>query len=263
MERGRAASIDAWPVLTAMLEVRRQALYRAGELYLQTDDVDGAMESFRRRTRDTYPQPADLALEAMQHMDSCIRTPGDQAKRRFWLHKKIELVATMGNAAPDRAKYLAAEAQLVLADDARAAFDAVELADPLATSLKRKQQALKETIAAYERAASYGVAEFATASTYQIADIYAALSRELMASARPEGSIRHGAGAIRRAARGAGVPVRRTGDFDSRDQRAPQLGRRVRPMGSEELRSTARVGAGAFRQARDAGGLCRYDSLAS
>ena len=27
-------------------EVRRQALYRAGELYLQTDAVDGAMESF-------------------------------------------------------------------------------------------------------------------------------------------------------------------------------------------------------------------------
>ena len=49
------------------------------------------------------------------------------------------------------------------------------------------QQALKDTIAAYEKAASYGVAEFATASTYQIADIYAALSRGLMASARPKG----------------------------------------------------------------------------
>ena len=108
-------------------EVRRQALYRAGELYLQTKTVAGAMDSFRTYA-ETYPAPADLALEAMQHIDELYATPGDQAKRRFWLHKKIELVATMGTAAPDRAKYLAAEAQLVLADDARAAFDAVELA---------------------------------------------------------------------------------------------------------------------------------------
>jgi hypothetical protein len=103
------------------------------------------------------------------------------------LRKKIQLVDTLGAAAPDRAKYLAAEGQLILADDARAAFDAVELSDPLAKSLQRKQQALKDAIAAYEKAAGYGVAEFATAPTYQIADIYAALSRGLMASTRPKG----------------------------------------------------------------------------
>ena len=167
-------------------EVRRQALYHAGELYLQTNDVPGAMEAFGTYA-DTYHQPADLALEAMQKMDEMYQKAGDSSKRRVWLHKKIELVDTMGSAAPNRAKYLAAEAQLVLADDERAAFDAVQLGDPLATSLKRKQQALKDTISAYERAANYGVAEFATASTYQIADIYAALSRQLMASTRPKG----------------------------------------------------------------------------
>jgi hypothetical protein len=155
-------------------------------LYLQTDDVPAAMEAFGTYA-DTYRQPADLALEAMQKMDQLYQRTGDSSKRRVWLHKKIELVDTMGGAAPNRAKFLAAEAQLVLADDERAAFDAVQLGDPLANSLKRKQQALKDSITAYERAANYGVAEFATASTYQIADIYAALSRQLMASARPTG----------------------------------------------------------------------------
>ncbi len=167
-------------------EVRRQALYRAGELYLQTQDTNGAIESFRDYA-EHYPQPSDLALEAMQHLDELYGRTGAQDKRRFWLHKKIELVNGLGGNAPDRAKFLAAQAQLVLADDARAAFDAVELGDPLAKSLKLKQQALKDAITAYEQAASYGVAEFATASTYQIADIYAALSRGLMASARPQG----------------------------------------------------------------------------
>ncbi|HTO58965.1 MAG TPA: tetratricopeptide repeat protein, partial [Pseudomonadales bacterium] len=167
-------------------EVRRQALYRSGELYLQTNDVNGAIGSFRDYA-DKYPAPSDLALEAMQHLDELYQRVGDQNTRRVWLHRKIALVATLGGSAPDRAKYLAAQAQLVLADDARAAFDSVELGDPLPKSLKRKQQALKDAIAAYEQAAAYGVAEFATASTYQIADIYAALSRQLMASTRPKG----------------------------------------------------------------------------
>src|SRR5262249_52750342 len=101
--------------------------------------------------------------------------------------KKVEFVTSLGNAASDRAKYLAAQSQLVLADDARAAFDGVALEDPLPTSLKRKQQALKDAVSAYEQAASYGVTELATALTLQIADISAALSRGLIASERPRG----------------------------------------------------------------------------
>jgi len=167
-------------------EVRREALYRAGELYLKTQDSVNAIDSFRAYA-ETYPAPPDLALEAMQYLDELYGQAGEQAKRRFWLHKKIDLVASLGSGAPDRAKFLAAEAQMVLADDARAAFDAVELSDPLPKSLKRKQQALKDAIAAYEKAASYGVAELAAASTYQIGDIYAALGRDVLASARPKG----------------------------------------------------------------------------
>ncbi len=168
------------------VSVRREALYHAGELDLQTNDVAGAIESFGEYAR-RYPTPPDIALEAAQHVDELYQRLGDSDQRRLWLHKKIEIVAAMGGTVPDRAKYLAAQAQLILADDARAAFDAIALGEPLANSLKLKQHALKDAVAAYEKAASYGVAEFATASTYQIADIYAALSRTLMASARPKG----------------------------------------------------------------------------
>ncbi len=167
-------------------EVRRLSLYRAGELYLKTHDSFNAIESFRDYAQ-TYAVPSDLALEAMQNLDVLYDVAGDPVKRRFWLRKKIELVATLGTGAPDRAKFMAAEAQFVFADDARAAFDAVSLTDPLAKTLKQKQRVLKEAIAAYELAASYGVSEFAAASTYQIADIYAALSRALLASPRPKG----------------------------------------------------------------------------
>ena len=119
---------------------------------------------------------------------SCISAPATRRTRRVWLHKKIELVDTMGGGAPNRAKYLAARSAAgARGRRARRVRRGRNWRDPLATSLKRKQQALKDAITAYERAANYGVAEFATASTYQIADIYAALSRSLMASARPKG----------------------------------------------------------------------------
>ena len=93
----------------------------------------------------------------------------------------------MGGAAPNRAKYLAPKRSWCSRTMSAPHSMRSQLGDPLANSLKRKQQALKDAITAYERAANYGVAEFATASTYQIADIYAALSRQLMASARPKG----------------------------------------------------------------------------
>ena len=67
----------------------------------------------------------------------------------------------------DRGRYLAASAQIQLAGATRRAFDSIELSGDLKKNLARKQEALKQTVAAFEQAASYGVAEFATASTYQ------------------------------------------------------------------------------------------------
>jgi hypothetical protein len=93
----------------------------------------------------------------------------------------------MGGQPTLRATYLAAQAEFVFAEDERLRFDAVRLSHPLRKALKRKQLALKRTIAAFERVADYQVAEFSTASTFHIADVYTSLSREIINSDRPEG----------------------------------------------------------------------------
>ncbi|MEZ5557335.1 MAG: tetratricopeptide repeat protein [Pseudomonadales bacterium] len=167
-------------------EVRRQSLYRAAELYLSLDELDQAVGYFRDYAH-TYEQPADLRLEAMNHLDALYQRLGDPEKRRFWLRQKIELHAGMGRNASERATFLAAEAQFVLAEDERAAFEALRLSQPLKKSLKRKQEALKRTVKAYEATAAYKVAQFATASTFHIADLYASLSTAIMQSDRPAG----------------------------------------------------------------------------
>jgi TolA-binding protein len=158
----------------------REALYHAAELYLD-DDSAAAIDSFRSYV-NTYPAPPDLAMEAAHHLDGLYARSGDAQNRDEWLHKQIEIASRV---VTDRGRYLAANAQFELAGEARRAFDSVTLSGDLAKSLARKQKALKETVTAFERVAGYGVAEFATASTYQIADTYAALARELIASAVP------------------------------------------------------------------------------
>ncbi len=173
------------------VEVKREAKYRAGELFLKTGDIEDAVATFRDYAH-TYIKPTGLRLEAMNHMDELYQQLGEPDKRRFWLHKKIELQADLGNSPDDqqvreRATFLAAEAQSVLAADKRYEFDRVILNRPLKKSLKRKQKALKSAVASFEKVADYGVQQFATAATYEIADIYASLSESLLNSDRPKG----------------------------------------------------------------------------
>ncbi len=184
--RSAAGELRGIAATDADTEVRRQALYRAGEMYLQIEDAGEARAAFEDYA-NTYAVPVDLSLEAMQHLDVLYARAGDESRRRHWLTRKIELADREGAAASDRMKYLAAEAQYVFAEDARRDFDAVTLSNPLKKSLQLKTTALKRTVAAFEKVTEYGVQQFATASNFQIADLYAALSVSVLDSARPAG----------------------------------------------------------------------------
>lgn len=167
-------------------EVRRQALYRAAELYLQQNDNAAAIDYFRAYA-DRYPEPAAQRLEAVDHLDVLYAAIGAEAERRPWWREKVAIHRAMGGGASERATYLAAEARFRLAEDDRAAFETVRLSHPLKQSLKRKQRALKDTVASYESVAEYQVAEFATASTFRIGALFTDLASAIMASDRPAG----------------------------------------------------------------------------
>lgn len=167
-------------------EVRRASLYRAAELYLEQQDLNAAITHFRDYANG-YPEPIEQRLEAVHHLDELYQQRGDETRRRHWLAEKIDIHRAMGRRATERATFLAAEAQFVLAEDARAAFAAVRLTHPLQDSLKRKQKVLKDAVKAYERVAEYQVAEFATASTYRIGTLFTDLAGAIMDSDRPDG----------------------------------------------------------------------------
>ena len=172
-------------------ERRRLARYRAAELELEVGNAAAAARQFARYV-ELHARPFDLHLEALHHLDQLAQQAGAGEERRQWLRSKIALERALRSegapaATTDRPVQLAAAAQFELAMQTRLAFDAIRLVNPLAESLQRKRRALEETLAGFEAAAAYQVFEFSAASTFQIADVYSALSIALLESERPPG----------------------------------------------------------------------------
>lgn len=163
---------------------RREALWRAAELYAETGQDASASAAFAKYV-ERYPSPAERAIEARQRLVELAANAGDPAAESRWLGDIVAADAAAGAERTDRTRYLAAKAQLRLAAPARDAFLGVRLVVPLQRSLEVKQQLMQQTLTAYGKAADYDVAEVTTAATYEIAELYHALARDLTDSERP------------------------------------------------------------------------------
>jgi cellulose synthase operon protein C len=166
-------------------EVKREALWRSAELYAGSGQGVQAAAVYGRFV-ERYPRPVTEAVEARQKLVEIAQTNGNQAERARWLKDIVTADAGAGAERTDRTRYLAAKAQLVLAQPSRDAFLGTRLVIPLDKSLKAKQERMKEALAEYNKAADYGVAEVTTAANYEIAELYHSLSKDLFASERPK-----------------------------------------------------------------------------
>lgn len=165
-------------------EVARQALYRAGEIWLELSAAAEAQQTLTEYV-ERFPRPFDARLEAVAKLDEFALAANDRAAHGRWLREKISIYEQMGGAATQRAAALAVAADYELAAVPQGQFLEIRLTRPLARSLKRKQAALREAVAAFERVAAYQVPEYASAAAYQIAELYVALGRSVMDSERP------------------------------------------------------------------------------
>jgi hypothetical protein len=132
------------------------------------------------------PTPLPAAQEARQRLADYAGKGGDIARRDHWYQEIIRADAQGGAERTDRTHYLAAKAQLALAQPARDAFRTVRLSAPLKKSLLVKRNALETALDGYKRAAEYQVAEVTTAATYEMADLYRTLAKDILASERPK-----------------------------------------------------------------------------
>jgi tetratricopeptide (TPR) repeat protein len=165
--------------------VQREALMQSADLYAKAGNTPKAMGMLEKFV-DTNPTPITDAVEARQHLAEYAQKSGDVARRDHWYHEIIRADEQAGAQRTERTHYLAAKAQLALAQPARDAFREVRLTAPLKKSLIVKRNALETAMDGYKKAAEYQVAEVTTDATYEMAELYRTLAKDVMASERPK-----------------------------------------------------------------------------
>jgi tetratricopeptide (TPR) repeat protein len=166
-------------------DVQREATLQAADLYDKAGNSAKSrvmLEAFVKH----FPQPLNPAMEARNKLSLIAVKSGDYSGRDFWLKDIIAADRSAGAARTDRSRALAAKATLTLAAPAREEFKNIKLVVPLKKSLAEKRKAMEAALKAYEAAADYQVAEVTTAATFESAELYRQLGKDLMSSERPK-----------------------------------------------------------------------------
>ncbi len=166
-------------------EVQREATLQAADLYEKAGNPVKArtmLEAFVKH----FPTPLNPAMEARNKLALMAEKAGDSAAHERWLRDIVAADHAAGSARTDRSRALAAKATLAFAEPWREEFKRIRLVAPLKKSLAAKRTALEAALKAYSQAANYQVAEVTTAATFESAELYRQLGKDLMASERPK-----------------------------------------------------------------------------
>jgi tetratricopeptide (TPR) repeat protein len=166
-------------------DVQREATLQAADLYDKAGNTAKSramLEAFVKH----YSQPLNPAMEARNRLSVMAAKAGDTEARDYWFKEIIAADRAAGAARTDRSRALAAKASLTLAIPAREEFRSIKLVAPLKKSLVEKRKAMEAALKAYEQAADYQVAEVTTAATFESAELYRQLGKDLMSSERPK-----------------------------------------------------------------------------
>jgi cellulose synthase operon protein C len=166
-------------------DVQREATLQAADLYDKAGNSAKSramLEAFVKH----FPQPLNPAMEARNKLSVITAKAGDTQGRDYWLKEIIAADRNAGAARTDRSRALAAKATLTLATPLREEFKRIKLVAPLKKSLAEKRKAMEAALKAYEGAADYQVADVTTAATFESAELYRQLGKDLMSSERPK-----------------------------------------------------------------------------
>ena len=165
--------------------VRHEALTSAADQYGKAGNPLKTAAMLEREVAE-YPTPVPDAIEVREQLAQLAAKSGDTAREQRWLREIVHADAQAGAARTDRTRFLAATAQLQLAQPLRDSFRAIRLVAPLKKSLAAKRRSMEAALAAYQSATDYNVAEVTTAATYETAELYRRLGKDVMDSERPK-----------------------------------------------------------------------------
>lgn len=167
-------------------ELARQALLTSAEMFEKSGRNDESLRVYRKYIA-TFPKPVDVNMEAQFRLYTAYGKQGNTVESDNMLRELARSFDRAGAENTARTSYLGAMAKFRLGKPVYDEFAGIMLKQPLKQSLARKRQAMQKALDTYSKVAAIGVAEFTTASNYQIAEIYRKLAADLMASERPKG----------------------------------------------------------------------------
>ncbi len=165
-------------------ESKREALWQAAQLYEKAGEKHKAATTYNTYA-EMFPSPLEPAIEALHKAGLMHQSIGRDYYYRVQLEKIYEADHNGAAERTNRTRYLAAQAAFVLAEPHYERYAKAQLVEPIRKNMQLKNQLMKKALEAYNKAAELGVAEFTTASTFRIADLYGDFSRKLMDSDRP------------------------------------------------------------------------------
>lgn len=166
-------------------ELKKEALGKAAELYVQAEDLPAAIKVYRRFIK-AYPDPVEPALEAHNQLAQLYRKTGQSKAYIDTLEDIVAIDRKAGGQRSNRTKFLAGMAAIELAEPVVQAFKDAPLGEPFQKTLAAKKKKMQSALDLYAELAQYGIAEVTAAATYHIAGIYYEFSRDLLESEKPK-----------------------------------------------------------------------------
>lgn len=181
-----AVEMLALSKLTVDKSEKAELVWEAADSYEKANDKARAVGTYKLYVRD-YPQNFEQVVEAHERIVQYYQQLGQAGNERIWLSKLINVESKGASRRTDRTRYLAAKSSNKLAQEEIKRFKDVEMLVPLKKSLREKKKHMKSAVDSLKKVLAYKVADFTTAATYQLADIYSHLAISLMGSERPRG----------------------------------------------------------------------------
>ncbi len=169
-------------------KITRSAIWQAASSWMKLDDTKSQNKSVAtwKKYIKKYPYPVDLALEARNNLIDLYGVLKVKWKQDFW-RRKIIITVDSYKLQDLRARTLAAQSQLSLANDNYIGFKAIKLTQPLRKSLKAKRKKLTLLLKGYSKVLDYRIQPLSTEAGHKLGESYAILAKSILDSERPKG----------------------------------------------------------------------------
>lgn len=166
-------------------EKKRQIMLNITDLYKKDGNKTRAL-SIQKEYVKVYKTPLNDYTDTLFDIASYYRDINQVNNEKIWLNKVLD-VKNNNKRISSEVQHTIAGANLRLAYFDYLKFQSIKLKRPLKNSLKKKKSMMKKVLSKYEAAINNGEFNLSTEATYNVANIYYTLSKDILNSERPKG----------------------------------------------------------------------------